>query len=211
MSAGQPSHPVDLTQLPDDVAALIEALRPGEELVITRAGTPIATISSTGGALEGDIVMPEKPNTDQPEPANETVTVVATAMKLPEQALASLSAELGPDYIVVDMHAAPPTTDVLLIPPSSPQLIGHVRAMFPAARIIVTEIEDDEFGISYRGPLGRMLDAGAETYLPSATIPSLAKQLDVAVTHRSEIGAGSAVRHEIELSADPNPPESTKD
>jgi hypothetical protein len=56
--------------------------------------------------------------------------------------------------------------------------------MFPAARIVVTEIEDDDLGISYRGPVGRMLDAGAETYLPPATISSLARQLNLAVTQR---------------------------
>jgi hypothetical protein len=47
---------IDITRFPDDVVALIDALRPGEELVITRAGVPVATISSTGGVLHGDIV-----------------------------------------------------------------------------------------------------------------------------------------------------------
>jgi hypothetical protein len=42
---------VDIARLPDDVAALIDALRPGEELVITRDGLPIATICGAGGAL----------------------------------------------------------------------------------------------------------------------------------------------------------------
>jgi antitoxin (DNA-binding transcriptional repressor) of toxin-antitoxin stability system len=208
MTAGRPvpeAPQVDLAHLPDDVAALIEALRPGDEVVITRAGAPIATISSTGGVLEGDIVMPDKPEEDSGErrTGDDTVTVVATAMKLSERARASLSAELGTDYIVVDMHTAPTRTDVLLVPPVSPQLIGSLRSMFPAARIVVTEIEDDDLGISYRGPVGRMLDAGAETYLPSTTIPSLAGLLDGALTQRPRIAGSPSARHEIEPPADP--------
>jgi antitoxin (DNA-binding transcriptional repressor) of toxin-antitoxin stability system len=191
---------VDLAQLPEEVAALIEALRPGEELVITTDGAPIATISSTGGVLEGEIVMPNRPNedTEQPRTGYDDVTVVATAMKLSERARASLSAELGTDYIVVDMHSAPTTADVLLVPPISPQLIGNLRSTFPAARIVVTEIEDDDLGISYRGPIGRMLDAGATTYLPPATISSLARQLNLAVTQRPQIADGPSAQHEIE-------------
>jgi antitoxin (DNA-binding transcriptional repressor) of toxin-antitoxin stability system len=137
---------VDVARLPDDVAALIDALRPGEELVITRDGSPIATISNSGGALEGEIVIAEKPNedTEQPRTRYDTVTVVAAAMKLSKRARASLSADLGTDYIVVDMNSAPTTTDVLLVPPVSPQLIGNLRSMFPTARIVVTEIEDDD-------------------------------------------------------------------
>ena len=192
--------PVDLAHLPDDVAALIEALHPGDELVITQEGTPVATITSTGGALEGDIVMPDRPNeaTEPPQTGHETVTVVATAMKLSERARASLSTDLGPDYIVVDINSAPPTTDVLLIPPSSPQLIGNARAMFPTARIVVTEIEDDELGISYRGPIGRMLDAGAEAYLPSTTMSGLARTLDHAITQRRQLDGRPTGQPEIE-------------
>jgi antitoxin (DNA-binding transcriptional repressor) of toxin-antitoxin stability system len=205
---------IDITRLPDDVAALIDALQPGEELVITRAGVPVATISSAGipvatissagGALEGDIVAPSPPRdaTEQAPAHHATVTVVATAMKLPESARASLSAELGPDYIVVDMHSAPVTADVLLVPPISPQLIGHLRSMFPTAHIVAAEFEDDALGISYRGAIRRMLDAGAETYLSSSTIPQLARQLGRVITERPELLADTSSQLEIE----PNEP-----
>ena len=127
------------------------------------------------------------------------MTVVATAMKLSASARRSLSEELGTDYIVLDMHAAPTTADVLLVPPVSPQLIGSLREMFPGARVIVAEIEDAELGVSYHGPLRRMLDAGVDNYLAATAIPRLAKQLDHAVTRRhDQITGGSANRIEIE-------------
>lgn len=191
---------IDITSLPDDVAALIEALGPGEELVITRNGLPIATISGAGGALHGEIVTPRPPqqDTEQPRAGYDDVTVVATAMKLPDAARASLSDQLGPGYIVVDMQSAPATADVLLVPPISPQLIGHLRAMFPEARIVAAEFEDETLGISYLGAIRRMLDAGAETYLSSSTIPQLAQQLDRVVTDRQQLTAGTDSTLEIE-------------
>ncbi|GAB3133849.1 hypothetical protein GCM10027258_03680 [Amycolatopsis stemonae] len=167
---------IDVTHLPEDVVALIDALGPGENLVLTREGEPVAVIRGAG-----------KP------PGRGGVTVVATAMKLPASARTSLAAELGTDYVVLDLHAAPPTADVVLVPPASPQLVAHVRSMFPRARVVVTEIEDEELGISYRGPIHRMLDAGAETYLASTTLPRLAEQLD-AVTRRRQV-AGDDPRY----------------
>ncbi|MEU8817549.1 hypothetical protein [Actinoplanes sp. NPDC048796] len=168
---------IDAASLPGDVVELIEALRPGEELVVMRAGAPIGTIT-------GNVVVPRRPEIEPLPAGRDDVTVVATAMKLPEQARAALSERLGAGYIVVDMHDAPETADVLLVPPISPQLIGCLRSTFPQARVVVTEIEDDDLGVRYLGPIRRMLDAGAETYLTSSTIPSLAAQLDQAVTAR---------------------------
>ncbi|WP_308431346.1 hypothetical protein [Amycolatopsis deserti] len=133
----------------------------------------------------------------RPEIAGD-VTVVATAMRLSESARASLSAELGADYIVIDMHAAPLTADVLLVPPVSPQLIGNLRRSFPKARVVVAEIDDAELGVSYEGPVRRMLDAGATTYLPSTTIPRLAQALDRTITQGRQITGGRRAWREIE-------------
>jgi hypothetical protein len=52
-----------------------------------------------------------------------------------------------------------------------------------------------------------MLDAGAETYLTSTTIPRLATQLDHTITHRHQITGGATARLEIEPSQDHQPPE----
>lgn len=106
----------------------------------------------------------------------------------------------GQYAIEPDLHAAPTTADVLLVPPASPQLIGSLRSMFPKARVIIAEVEDDVLGVSCHGPVRRMLDAGAETYLTSTTIPSLAKQLDHTLTQRHQITGGATTRLEIEPS-----------
>ncbi len=169
---------IDAARLPEDVLALIEALRPGEDLFIVRDGEPIAEISRTSRAAER---LAE----------DDDVTVVATAMKLSAQARAKLSEQLGPGYIVLDLHSAPKSAEVLLVPPISPQLIGSLRNSFPEARVIIAEVEDAEHGVLYEGPVRRLLNAGAEAYLPASTIPRLAKQLERTITHLNQLAAGS--------------------
>ncbi|MFI8434699.1 hypothetical protein ACIGJO_13270 [Streptomyces sp. NPDC079020] len=179
---------IDATRLPADVMARIDALAPGEDLVITRGGEPVARISGVPGAVViGTVVDPVTPSAadEEPSPAGKGVTVVVTAMKLSDSARASLSERLGADYLVLDIHAAPVSADVLLVPPVSPQLIGSLRSAFPGARVVVAEIEDDELGVSYQGPVRRLLDAGAEAYLPPATVPHLAQLLDRTLTRRN--------------------------
>lgn len=173
---------IDAARLPADVVALIEALGPGDELVVHRDGRPIGTISGTP-----DTVPADRPTSDY-----EDVMVVATAMKLSASARAALSDRLGPDYIVLDMHKAPKSAEVLLVPPVSPQLIGSLRAMFPQARVVIAEIEDAELGVSYEGPVRRLINAGADVYLPSSTIPRLAVQLDRTMTQLREVTGGAA-------------------
>jgi hypothetical protein len=68
-------------------------------------------------------------------------------------------------------------------------------------------VEDDVLGVSYHGPVRRMLDAGAETYLTSTTIPRLAKQLDHTITPRDQLTSGTTARLEIEPSRGRQPPE----
>ncbi|MCP3800284.1 hypothetical protein NLX83_13555 [Allokutzneria sp. A3M-2-11 16] len=188
---------IDAGNLPGDVVELIDGLGPGEDLIVMRDGVPVAAISSARGLVD-EAGLPE----EGAEPLlmdYGNVTVVATAMKLSAAARRSLSAELGAEYIVLDMHAAPKTADVLLVPPASPQLIGSLRMLFPKARVVVAEIEDEVLGVSYHGPVRRMLDAGAENYVASTSIPSLAKQLDHAIAQRHQI-TGGAARLEVEPS-----------
>ncbi|MEJ3655786.1 hypothetical protein WEH80_22710 [Actinomycetes bacterium KLBMP 9759] len=186
MTGGRDAPRIDVERLPADVQAFIEALDPGGELVVTRAGRVIATITRPFPAAD-----------EPPREAYDEVTVVATAMRLSAAARASLSAELGPGYIVIDMNEAPETADVLLVPPVSPQLIGNLRTRFQKARVVVAELDDPELGVSFSGPVRRLLDAGAETYLSSTTVPRLAKQLDRVVTERQAITGGPTVRREI--------------
>ncbi|WP_225878361.1 hypothetical protein [Spongiactinospora rosea] len=192
--------------------ALIDALEPGEALAVTRDGQAIATISSTVAVIQGTIVdrdaaegtdaAEERPPTDY-----DGVTVVATAMELSAKARTSLSAQLGADYVVLDMNAAPTTADVLLVPSVSPQLIAALRPMFPKARIIVTEIEDSELGVNYQGPVRRLLDAGADAYMPPSNVPHLARQLDYTLTHGNQLVAGVAAPLEIAPATEPSAPE----
>ncbi|GIH94130.1 hypothetical protein Psi01_47600 [Planobispora siamensis] len=198
-----------MARLPEDVVALIDALGPGENLVITRDGASIATVSSTVDVVRGAVVDRDASDeTNDQKPADyDGVTVVATAMKLSTAARVALSNQLGTDYVVLDMHAAPTTADVLLVPPCSPQLIAALRSTFPKARVVVTEIEDHELGVQYSGPVRRLLDAGAEAYLPPASLPLLARQLDYTLTHGREITGGAAARLPIAPAVEPPDPD----
>ncbi|MFG6200265.1 hypothetical protein [Nonomuraea sp. JJY05] len=200
---------IDVTRLPEDVVALIDALEPGESLIVTRDDASIATISSTVDVVQGAIVARDAPDKadDQAPTDYESVTVVATAMELSTAARVALSTQLGADYVVLDMNAAPATTDVLLVPPGSPQLIGALRSMFPKARVVVTEIEDHELGVQYYGPVRRLLDAGADAYLPPATLPLLARQLEYTLSQGREIAGGAATPLQIAPTVEPVDPD----
>lgn len=203
MVDGRTARWIDATRLPDDIVALIDALGPGEDLLVKRDGKTMATISGTPGTFRAGIVDPGSRDgqaAERPSSAYENVTVVATAMELSASARASLSAQLGPDYIVLDMHSAPKSVDVLLIPPVSPQLIGSLRSMFPKARLVIAEIEDKELGVSYQGPVRRLLNAGADIYLPPGTIPRLAEQLDRTMTNLRQIAGNTSTPLTIESS-----------
>jgi antitoxin (DNA-binding transcriptional repressor) of toxin-antitoxin stability system len=198
MVGAQSQRRVEATRLPQDIVVMIDALLPGENILITLDGEPIATVSSTRDKFRtrGSLDAERAPS------VHENMTVVATAMKLSASARASLSEQLGPDYLVLDMNAAPESVDVLLIPPLSPQLIGILRSKFPQARVVIAEIEDRELGISYDGPLRRLFDAGADTYFPSSTIPQLAAQLDRTMAHLNQISGGTSPALVIESPQD---------
>ncbi|MEV6905667.1 hypothetical protein [Amycolatopsis sp. NPDC051071] len=181
---------IDATQLPEELVALLDSLGHGEDVRITRDGKTIGTI--TGTVHEERFAAA----------ASEDVTVVATAMKLSESARSALSDRLGPGYVVLDMKSAPTSVDVLLVPPVSPQLIANFRTLYPKARVVIAEIEDAELGVRYEGPVRRLLDAGAEVYLPSSTIPRLAEHLDRTMTHLNQLTGDTSVPLTIESPRD---------
>lgn len=194
---------VELARLPDELAELIASLAPGGSLVITHGGEPVATLTAAGSApLEGTVIparsAPDDEERQRAAVGDEGVTVVATAMELSDSARTKLSSELGTDYIVLDMHSAPSTADVLLVPPLSLQLLGSLRQMFPSARVVLAELDDPELGVSYGGPVRRMIDSGVELYLTSTTVPHLARQLGEAVSVRGLLEAGRRPRLELE-------------
>ncbi len=98
-----------------------------------------------------------------------------------------LADELGRDYVVLDFHDAPASTDVLLVNPVSPQLLGRLRDRYPRARVIVTEIDDEELGATHAGPVSRLLDAGATAYLPPQDISGVAANVHAYLTEAGRL------------------------
>ena len=197
------SRCIDVSCLPEDVVALVEALRSGEDLVITRGDEPIASISAiptattTTTAATAATAAAQAPRVAT-EPAESTisydhVTVVASALRMSDHVRTLLAGSLGGDYVVLDFNAAPPTADVLLVPPGiGLMLLSNLRGRFPRARVMVVEASDDSLGMSSNGPVRRFMDAGAETYLVTSTLASLAAQLEEAVTHPAQLGRADA-------------------
>jgi antitoxin (DNA-binding transcriptional repressor) of toxin-antitoxin stability system len=178
------SRCIDVSSLPDDVVALIDALAGGEDLVITRGDEPVATISPMATAAAPTQV----PGPSTGSVSYDHVTVVACALHLSRHVRSLLADSLGEDYVLLDFNAAPATADVLLVPPGiGLTLLSRLRGSFPRARVMVIEASDDSLGLSSSGPVRRLMDAGVETYLVSPTIPALAEQLEVAVTRPAQL------------------------
>ena len=103
-----------------------------------------------------------------------SVVVVATAMPLSSTARADLSEMLGAGYAVVDIRSAPSTVNILLTPVVSAQLLGSLRALYPRARILFTELHDGGRGISFAGPLSRIAAQGPDGYFVAHALDALA-------------------------------------
>ena len=175
------SPQLDVEKLPQDVRAAIEDAIAGDGIHLTRSGVTIGSLEFRSNVLEGAVIeRPHEPVSAGSVP--DGITVIATAMKLSDAARRRLSDEFGADYIVVDIHAAPTSTDVLLTHPVSPQLLGILRHQFPNARVVITEIEDEELGVRYSGPVSRLLDAGASAYLPPRPLAELAANVHAYLT-----------------------------
>lgn len=162
----------------------------GAEVRVRRRGREVGTLTFRAAVLEGVVHAPPPPpaaGTAVPE----GVTVVATAMRLSATTRWRLQEHFGAGYVVLDMHEAPESTDVLLVNPVSPMLLSRLQARFPRARVVVTEIDDDELGVSYAGPVGRLLDAGAAAYLPPRDVGGVASGVHAYLTReRAALTAG---------------------
>lgn len=94
-------------------------------------------------------------------------------MPLSATARADLSEMLGTGYAVVDIKRAPSTANILLTPVVSGQLLGSLRALFPQARILFTELQDLGRGISFAGPLTRIAAHGPDGYFMANALDAL--------------------------------------
>lgn len=181
---------MELDALPPEVRRAVEAAMTGAEVRVRRRGRDVGSLSFRAAVLEGVVQTPAAPPPPPPE-VPDGVLVVATAMRLSSSARRTLAERFGPGYLVLDLHDAPDTTDVLLINPVSPQLLSRLQHRFPRARVVVTEIDDDELGVSYVGPVSRLLDAGAAAYLPPRDLDGVAAAVDAYLTRdRVALGRG---------------------
>lgn len=172
---------LDVEKLPPDVRAALEDAIAGDGITLYRSGVPIGSLEFRPSVLEGTVVA--RPSAPVPAASvPDGVTVIATAMQLSDAARRHLSDAFGADYIVLDIHEAPVSADVLLTHHVSPQLLGIFRHQFPDARIVITEIEDVDLGVHYSGPVSRLLDAGASAYLPPRSIAALAATVHAYLT-----------------------------
>jgi hypothetical protein len=165
---------LDLESLAPAAREAVEAMLRGEEVDVRRDGSRVGVATARPAVLEG-VVVPAPRREDSPTAApRDGATVVASVVPMSAAARQRLSDSLGVDYVVLDVTEAPDSADVVLTHPVSPQLIGLLRARFTRARLIITEIEDDELGVNRTGPVSRLLDAGASAYLPPRPIEEVA-------------------------------------
>ena len=204
---------LDLETLPREVRAAVEAMIAGCEVRLRHEGRDVGVLAFRKSVLEGTVVSgpAAAAESDPPEAVPDGVTVVATATKLSDAARRRLSDELGSDYIVLDLLKAPPTADVVLTHPVSPQLLGALRAGFPNARVIVTEIDDEELGVSAPGPVSRLLDAGASAYLPPRPLREVAASMHAYLTGSGAPQLTAAARATTPTAALPAPPRDQTD
>ncbi|TCC30875.1 hypothetical protein [Kribbella speibonae] len=111
--------------------------------------------------------------TEPPEQGSGSTVLVVTAMRLSKTARAELSELLGPGYTVVDLRSAPSTANIVLAPVSSPMAVAILRGEFPQARILFTELQDDERGISLAGPLSRIVAQAPDGYFVAHSLEAL--------------------------------------
>jgi hypothetical protein len=189
---------LDLDALPDELRTSLTAAMDGAEITLVSGDREMGQLLFRPSVLEG-VVLPDARDAAPGVETPEGVTVVATAMKLSDAARRRLSDEFGSEYIVLDLHDAPPTTDVLLINPVSPQLLNILHGSFPTARLIITEIEDDELDVSYPGPVSRLLDAGASAYLPPRPVAEVASTVHAYLTQESAPALEAADRSGSQL------------
>lgn len=111
---------------------------------------------------------------------------VVVAFPLGREAMAVLTARLGPGFEVRDIRQAGTDVDVVLCPPVSPQAIRHLKAEFPDATIVALELDD--LLAEVRGPVQRVLDAGADAYYVAPSLDSLGAYLRELAPRRARRG-----------------------
>ncbi|WP_193605630.1 hypothetical protein [Nocardioides dongkuii] len=176
----------DLSDLPAAFREQLHSLQVGDEILLVEGGKEVGAVVALPRVLVGQVIPAAVSCPDPQVNSRPGVKVVATGMKVDERVRAYLSAALGDDFTVVDIRTAPETIDVLLVPPLSGQALGILRAEFPSARLIVTELDDPESDTWIAGPVTRAMAAGADAYLVPGTVAGLAAEVRVIVEGRDD-------------------------
>ena len=116
----------------------------------------------------------ERPDRFEMEVLTERTTVV-TALPLKRPARDRLAELL--DARVVDVRYPIDHVDLILTPACSPQLIAALKRKYGGARLIVVELDDWDFGISFTGPVKRILRSGADAYVLADSLEELARKI----------------------------------
>jgi hypothetical protein len=99
---------------------------------------------------------------------------VVTAFPMNAAATAVVRQTVGDDVRIIDIRVAQGDEELVVSPPVSRQLVDKLKAAFPRARLLVVELDDPAYGLSFGGPVARTLDAGADGYCVASSIEQLA-------------------------------------
>jgi hypothetical protein len=177
---------VDLDTLDSGRRVWVEDLVTSGSVLLRAEGKTLGTLTYSSATLEGSILPgPVTDHVDRPDDLREGTKVLATTMRLSSRARDLLRQSFGPDWVVLDLHDAPDTADVVLTSAHSPQLTHRWTLLFPNAQITVTEIYDPELGLDISGPVGRLLDAGAHAYLPPRPLEQVAENVQAYLESRA--------------------------
>ena len=105
---------------------------------------------------------------------------VVVTFPLPVAAQRRLAEALGTGFELIDVKQSSGNEDVVLLPSTSRQLVGKLRATFPDAAVLVVEVEDVALGVGLGGQVLRTLDAGADGYFVARSVDELASIVDQA-------------------------------
>lgn len=99
---------------------------------------------------------------------------MVTAFPMNASAKAVLRRAVGEDVRIIDIRVARGDEELVVSPPVSRQLVDKLKQSFPSARLLVVELDDPAYGLSFGGPVARTLDAGADGYCVASSIEQLA-------------------------------------
>jgi hypothetical protein len=105
---------------------------------------------------------------------DQTHSRVVVTFSLAAEQIASLQAQLGPQYKVLDVYTAV-EADIVICPPCSARTIEKLQRQYPTAAIVV--VEPDPRSGSLDAPVTRLLASGAAAYVTDSLSEGLASTI----------------------------------